>query len=368
MLGRDFSGTSANIARMNIPDFTTTRPNMRDSILEALNAYYSIDEKERNRREKERLTGLEQNLTDAIKSGDEEAIKNAYAEINPSGYIQGVNDARNKRELEELKTRNSMDLETLKNQFAYNLAKDKIGWKLAADKLSDSEKRTNSIKNYEYLIGNGVPEDQARKMAFEKGNLEVNLNPFEKKRIENIAKNIDKNISESQSRINDYNRIEQLLEDKDVKTGGISGSIKKNIPTALLNSKTQELQSLINKIVPQMRPSGSGPISDKDMAIFEKATVGLDKEKEANLNIVKGRRAIDENSIAREELRAEWVGNGGQITDFDREWRNYINKNPIFSNSNGELNKNRINPYDWFSEKRNTSENINNLEDPLEFR
>lgn len=128
MLGRDFAGTSANIARMNTPDFTTTRPNMRDSILEALNAYYSIDEKERNRREKERLAGLEQNLSDAIKSGDEEAINNAYAEIDPSGYIQGVNDARNKRELEELKIRNSMDLETLKNQLAYNLARDKAGW------------------------------------------------------------------------------------------------------------------------------------------------------------------------------------------------------------------------------------------------
>lgn len=166
MLGRDFAGTTANIAQTNTPNFVSTRPNMRDSILDAINTYYSIDEKERSRKEKERLAGLEQNLTDAIKSGDEEAINNAYAEINPSGYIEGINDARNKRELEELKTRNSMDLETLKNQFAYNLAKDKIGWQLAADKLSDSEKRTNNIVNYEYLVRNGMPEEEARAFAF----------------------------------------------------------------------------------------------------------------------------------------------------------------------------------------------------------
>lgn len=327
MLNKNFASTSAMIARANSPKIESLpQADMNKAILGAIDSYYSITGEERKRDEEDRKKGLEEALGKAVESGDEAAINNAYAQLDPAGYVDYLNRIKANREASDLDFARKKELLDIQNQNAMGLAR------LKAD------------------LGLG-------------GGVNVNINPFEKKRIENIAKNIDKNISESQSRIDDYNRMEQLLNNQNVQTGGVRGAIKKKLPTAFLNDETQELQSIINKIVPQMRPTGSGSTSDRDMAIFEKATVGLDKNKEANLNIVRGRRAVDENAIAREELRADWVNHGGSLTDFDRVWRDYLNANPIFSNSNGELNSGRISAYDWFSGKRNQPKQEN--ADPL---
>lgn len=327
MLNNNYASTSAMIARANSPKIEALpQVDMNKAILGAIDSYYSITGEEIKRDEEDRKKGLKQNLADAIKSGDEAAINNAYAQLDPAGYVDYLNRIKANREASDLDFARKKELLDIQNQNAMGLAR------LKAD------------------LGLG-------------GGVNVNINPFEKKRIENIAKNIDENISASQSRIDDYNRMEQLLNNQNVQTGGVSGAIKKKLPTAFLNDETQELQSIINKIVPQMRPAGSGTTSDRDMAIFEKATVGLDKNKEANLNIVRGRRAVDENAIAREELRADWVNQGGSLTEFDRVWRDYLNANPIFSNSNGELNRGRISAYDWFGGKRNQTKQEN--ADPL---
>lgn len=205
---------------------------------------------------------------------------------------------------------------------------------------------TGNMKDVQFLVGQGYSPEEATKMVFNKSSV---VNPFDKKRMENIGKEMDKNISASQSRVDDYNRMEQLLNDPEVVTGGAKGAFKESLPDFALDAKTAELRSIIKKIVPQMRPAGSGTTSDRDMKIFEQATVGLGKDKEANLNIVRGRKIVDENNIAKEELRYEWVNNGGNLGDFDKAWRQYLNANPIFENKSGALNKNRQDAYSWFS-------------------
>lgn len=327
MLNRNFASTSSSIIRATDPNIRALpQVDMNKAILGAIDSYYKISGEERKRDEEDRKKGLEEALGQAIESGDENAINVAYGKLDPAGYVDYLNRVKANREASYLEFERQKELLDIRNQNAEGLARLKA----------------------ELGLGGGV---------------NVNINPFEKKRIENIAKKMDENISASQSRIDDYNRMEQLLNNENVKTGGVSGAIKKQLPTAFLNDETQELQSIINKIVPQMRPTGSGATSDRDMAIFEKATVGLDKNKDANLNIVRGRRAVDENAIAREELRADWVNQGGSLTDFDRVWRDYLNANPIFSNSNGELNSGRISAYDWFGGKRNEPKKEN--KDPL---
>ena len=345
MVGENKAATTARISSMLIPQLT--RPvyvDIGQAVKDGIDMYYKARGAQERYNEQERMKGLEQNLADAVESGDEAAINNAYAQLDPAGYVDYLNRIKANREASDLEFARKKELLDIQNQNAMGLERLK-------NALGGT--KTSAARNYEYLVSQGIPENEARNLSFSKGGVNVNVNPFDKKRIETIAKNMDENISESQSRIDDYNRMEQLLNNQKVKTGGVSGAIKKKLPTALLNDETQELQSIINKIVPQMRPTGSGATSDRDMAIFEKATVGLDKNKEANLNIVRGRRAVDENAIAREELRADWVNQGGSLTDFDRVWRDYLNANPIFSNSNGELNSSRISAYDWFSGKRN---------------
>lgn len=327
MLNNNFASTSAAIARANMPDITPQRQiDLVEALRQGANDYYTYDAIRRNNDEQDRIRGLEQNLAEALAGGNEQEISNAYAQLNPTGYMDYLNKIKANREAADLEFARQKELLDIQNQNAMGLAR-----------LKSSLGMT--------------------------GGVNVNINPFDKKRIEKIASNIDENISASQSRIDDYNRMEQLLNNENVQTGGVSGAIKKSLPTAFLNDETQELQSIINKIVPQMRPTGSGSTSDKDMAIFEKATVGLDKNKEANLNIVRGRRAVDENAIAREEIRADWINQGGSLTDFDKQWRKYLNSNPIFSDESGKLNPNRLTAYEWFGGARNTTKQEDS--DPL---
>lgn len=256
-------------------------------------------------KEKQLADQKKQAYIEALKGGNQDEINSAMANYNPDAYAQMLKSDAQRAEDRKW----ALDDATTKFQRDLEIAK---------------------IKN------NGL--------------VNINMsNPLDKKRIETIGKNMDANIEESQARVNDYNRMEQLLNNPNVTTGGLKGFASENLPDWALNPETVELRSIIKKIVPQMRPAGSGTTSDRDMKIFEQATVGLGKDKDANLNIVRGRKVVDENNIAREELRYQWLTNGGSLSDFDKQWRNYLNSNPIFASEDGKLNDKRVNAYDWFS-------------------
>lgn len=215
--------------------------------------------------------------------------------------------------------------------------------------LERSFNTTNEYKNAQYLMSIGYPQDKAIEIAYKQNQSpSQNINPFERKRIENAASKIDENIAKANDRIAMYDRGAQLL-DNGVETGGIGGYIKKNwLPTSALSADTQEFQSLVSKLVPQQRPSGSGTTSDRDMAIYEKATIGLDKDTKTNKNILALGKAMAENDKAYEELRSEWASAGGSLSEFDKVWRKYANEQRIY-NDDGTINQNRVSPYEWFS-------------------
>lgn len=260
-------------------------------------------------------------LADALQSGDEEAINKAAAAYNPQGqldYIQRIKQARADADLEFQRQKELAD---------YNHALD----------MKKQDRKDAIARELANIRANG------------NGLVNINMNnPFDKKRIETRAKNMDENIAKSQSLIDDYNQAEALLNKNSFNTGAGYGVVAPI--TAMFNDDAAQFQALVNKIVPTMRPAGSGSTSDRDMAIFEKATFGFDKPREANLNIIRGRRAVEENNKAKEELFAEYITNGmGTPADFDREWRRYLNANPIFGDDQGNtLNKTRVSAYDWF--------------------
>lgn len=273
--------------------------------------------------------GIEQ-----IQGGDWESGVNTIAERNPEVAL-GLAQYKQKQD------------------DAMNMAKMKIA--------ADMQNR-NTLTPYQQIMIGLKQQELANKQT-------NNLNPFDKKRIENIAKDMDKNIAASQARVDDYSRMEQLLNDPEVATGGWKGAVNESLPDWALDEKTAELRSIIKKIVPQMRPAGSGTTSDRDMKVFEQATVGLGKDKQANLNIAKGRRLVDENNIAKEQLRYEWVNSGGNLGDFDTAWRQYLNANPIFASNDGKLNANRQDPFAWFSGSvRQNQSQTSTVSDPLGLR
>ena len=273
---------------------------------------------------------------DALQGGDQEQIDKTLAAYDPAAYAK-VMDTRQQRE-----------------------------WQLAdADTQFERQKAILGLQNQ---YAKGLALFKAQNGIGSNGLVNINRNPLDKKRIETIGKKMDENIAASQARLDDYNRMEQLLSKPNVTTGGLKGIAQDKLPDALLDADTVELRSIIKKIVPQMRPAGSGTTSDRDMKIFEQATVGLGKSKDANLNIVRGRKLVDENNIAKEELRYQWLNEGGNLGDFDKKWREYLNQNPIFANDSAKLNQARKDPYEWFYNPQGSQPQAKAMEDPLGLR
>lgn len=316
MLNRDFARTSHDIGRVKM---LIDQPHIKEQTDwgQVMSKFLTDYENQQN----------EAALTEALQSGDEEAINNAYANYDPQGAMK----ARLGRMAEQRQLENQKELLALRNQYNTD----------AMDKRAALAREIAQIK----ANGNGLV------------NINMN-NPFDKKRIETRAKNMDENIAKSQSLIDTYNKAEALLNKNSFDTGGISDVLAPI--TTRFNKDAADFQAEVNKVVPSMRPSGSGSTSDRDMAIFEKATFGFGKPRETNLNIIKGRRAVEENNIAKEELFAQYITNGmGTPADFDSEWRKYLNANPIFGDDKGNtLNKNRVSAYDWFSGKSNLDPKI----------
>lgn len=215
--------------------------------------------------------------------------------------------------------------------------------------LERSFNTTNEYKNAQYLMSIGYPQDKAIEIAYKQNQSpSQNMNPFERKRIENAASKIDENIAKANERLSLYDKGLKLL-DNGLETGGFTGYIQKNwIPTSKLSPEMQDFESLVSKLVPQQRPAGSGTTSDRDMAIYEKATIGLDKDTKTNRNILALGKAMAENDKAYEELRSEWASAGGSLSEFDKVWRKYANEQHIY-NDDGTINQNRVSPYEWFS-------------------
>jgi chorismate mutase len=325
MLNKNFAATSAMIGKA--PKMVIEQPHFtkQEDWGQVMSKFLTDYKNQTNENE----------LKSALQSGDEEAINKAAAAYDPKGFYDAMQKIKASREASDLDFERQKELLGLRNQYDTE----------AAEKRAALAEKIASIK----AGGNGLV------------NINMN-NPFDKKRIETIAKNMDENISTAQGVYDTYKQALDLLNAEDVKTGGAwnaaRGASGKLAGSALLNSNEQRLNALINETIPKMRPVGSGSASDKDMETFAKATLGFGNTKDANKNIASGRMLAAENSMAMEELRAEYVTSGmGSVSDFDREWRKYLSANPIF-NDKGGLNKSRVDAYSWFGGNQNALETV----------
>ena len=112
-----------------------------------------------------------------------------------------------------------------------------------------------------------------------------------------------------------------------------------------------EMQSITDLLTPQMRQGMPGAASDRDVAMFRGATVGLDKPPEANRNIAMGLKIAQQNKIDRANFIANYVTEKGHDRGADAAWKQYLNANPIFDpkakQGSYQLNQNRVDFQDW---------------------
>lgn len=118
-----------------------------------------------------------------------------------------------------------------------------------------------------------------------------------------------------------------------------------------ISDEVAEMKSITDKMTPMMRQGMPGAASDRDVAMFRGATVGLEKPKPANANIAVGLKAAHQNKVDRANFLAEYVTEYGHDRGADAKWKQYLEANPIFDHNapkgSYKLNENRMGFQEW---------------------
>lgn len=111
-----------------------------------------------------------------------------------------------------------------------------------------------------------------------------------------------------------------------------------------------EMEAISEKITPQMREAGSGAMSDADVAMYRKSTVGVDKLGLANRAI---QSVIDAGAKRQGDYLAfmeEWGRQKKNLTGAQEAWEDYASANPLYDNKDGKnTTVRKTTPWrDWF--------------------
>lgn len=154
--------------------------------------------------------------------------------------------------------------------------------------------------------------------------------------------------------INNLKRFQELNElEKDSLIG--TGPIANIVPN--LSANLQEMASIAAKLTPLERTPGSGAASDFDAKMFQKATVGTNKDYLPNKNIAAARLLDAQNQVDKTQFFENYLSANGHVRGAQQAWNKYLNDNPIFDQKGKEfeLNQNRKSWQEYFG---GTKENL----------
>ena len=122
---------------------------------------------------------------------------------------------------------------------------------------------------------------------------------------------------------------ESPLDPSETKTG----SIPDRVTQFSFDPEKIEMSSITKLLTPQMRQGLPGAASDRDVAMFMGATVGIDKPQEINDNIIKGALARLDNAGDRQSFMEEYFQVNQHLDGAEIYWKRYLEANPIFDHS-----------------------------------
>jgi hypothetical protein len=180
--------------------------------------------------------------------------------------------------------------------------------------LSAEEKKTFGLpQDQSFQISSSGKIDQVSKGELVKNIIGGEVSPFEKKSQEKLAENyvtIADSGRTARRSLSDINRLESLLEKTSTGFGASAKLAAGNIGIATKGlSELQAADALINKLVPQQRPPGSGTMSDADLELYKKSVVRIINQPGANKLIIESTKDIN-NYIVKEADIANQVLNG----------------------------------------------------------
>lgn len=174
-------------------------------------------------------------------------------------------------------------------------------YQAAQTEAAAPEAPTASMQNYQFLITQGVDPETARESAFG-GGVNVSLggegaSDFREKFADLDAATLSevqqKGIN-AQSTLISLNQLEALLAENPTGPAAAFKVFASNYGIQLGDDvgDLQAAQAIINAMVPQQRPPGSGPMSDKDLELFKASLPRLINTPEGNAVIIRTMRAI----------------------------------------------------------------------------
>ena len=123
----------------------------------------------------------------------------------------------------------------------------------------------------------------------------------------------------------------------------------------LLDPEIQEAESITARLVPFLRNGLPGSSSNLDVTMFKSAGPEISKDMKANRNRIAALNAAFQNQSERTQFNNDFFTVHSHMDGADREWKKYLEANPIFDHSKGAkpytLNADRKTYSDWFKEK-----------------
>lgn len=165
------------------------------------------------------------------------------------------------------------------------------------------------------------------------------ISPFEKKAQEKLAEDyvtVRESGRVARRALSDINRLESLLEKTETGFGASAKLAAGNLGITTKGlSELQAAEALINKLVPQQRPPGSGTMSDADLELYKRSVVRIINQPGANKIIIDSTKDIN-NYIVKEAEIANQVLNGKitreeadrKLAELGNPVQDFFRKNP----------------------------------------
>lgn len=136
----------------------------------------------------------------------------------------------------------------------------------------------------------------------------------------------------AQTANNMSNLMDQFIAgNKGVDTGGLYAAPGVAQVVAATNKRIGRLVSITSQLTPAMRNGLPGAASDRDVAMFRSATVGVDKPYQTNLAIAKAGKAFAARQNDYVAFIEAYAKANGSLLGAQEIWNTYTNSYPLYS-------------------------------------
>jgi hypothetical protein len=196
--------------------------------------------------------------------------------------------------------------------------------------------QTSAMQNYNYLINQGVPADEALRMSFGGDAPVINLgeqeSAFQKETGQRLATEAADIVNQGAQAARGLAQIDTLEFALQEAPQGFVGNLASmagaiGIPITEGMPQLQVAEAIISQLVPQQRPPGTGPMSDADLELFKRSLPRLVNTPEGNRMIIQTMREIANYDIQRGQIARQVQL--GQITPMQADEMYRALPNPV---------------------------------------